>query len=231
MFAKFKAQLRRNKLRKLGIEPTTQRNDQILFLGERSGVWPVLDSTLKNKNLTVYSFGLGNNISWELDLISRYDVKVFAFDPTPASVDWLAEQKLPQTLHFQAIGLADYCGELSFYIPRRLGRFNYSVVNRGGKYPDQTINCQVKDLATLCEENHHKHIDILKLDIEGSEMSALPNILDSGISIDKLLIEFHYNYKGISYSDTIALIQRLQSLGYELFWLSYRAYEFGFIRR
>ena len=126
--------------------------------------------------------------------------------------------------------MADYCGELSFYIPRRLGRYNYSAVNRGGKYPEQTISCQVKDLAMLCQENDHTLIDILKLDIEGSEMSALPNILDGEISIDKFLIEFHYNYKGISYDDTVALIKRLQSLGYELFWLSERAYEFGFVK-
>lgn len=67
MFAKYKAQLRRNKLHKLGIELIIPSNDQILLLGERSGVWPVLNSMLTDKKLTVYSFGLYNNISWELD--------------------------------------------------------------------------------------------------------------------------------------------------------------------
>ena len=53
MFAKYKAQLRRNKLHKLGIELIIPSNDQILLLGERSGVWPVLNSMLTDKKLTV----------------------------------------------------------------------------------------------------------------------------------------------------------------------------------
>ena len=233
MFANIKARQRHKRLNKNNIVVRDKgvNNEDILFLGERSGIWPILKSSIPNRKAIAYSFGLGNNISWELELINNFDVDVFAYDPTPSSVDWLKKQTLPNELHFSPIGLADYCGDMPFFMPRRAGRFNYSVVKRAGKYPNETINCPVKDFKTLCSENGHQHVDILKLDIEGSELAALPTVLDSGISVDQLLIEFHYNYNGISYDETMKLIHILFDKGYELFWLSERAYEFGFIKK
>ncbi len=37
----------------------------------------------------------------------------------------------------------------------------------------------------------HKQIDLLKMDIEGSEFMALPDILNSKIIFDQLCIETH----------------------------------------
>lgn len=237
MLSSLKSKLRHRRLKKKNIFVRSNSNNSsdvhdndIIFLGKRSGVWPILKSELPKKNIISYSFGLGNNISWELEFIDNFDVEIFAYDPTPSSVDWIEQQTLPKKLHFFPIGLADYCGDMPFFIPRREGRFNYSVVKRASKYPNETVNCPVKDLKTLCSENEHRHIDILKLDIEGSEITALPSILNSGISIDQLLIEFHYNYNGISFDETINLIYKLEEKGYQLFWLSERAYEFGFVK-
>ena len=97
MFANIKARQRHKRLNKnnIVVRDKSVNNEDILFLGERSGIWPILKSSIPNRKAIAYSFGLGNNISWELELINNFDVDVFAYDPTPSSVDWLKKQTLP----------------------------------------------------------------------------------------------------------------------------------------
>ena len=63
----------------------------------------------------------------------------------------------------------------------------------------------------------HKHIDLLKLDIEGSEVKVLNNMLDDGIHPRFLCIEFDLLIKGKdTYGKTQKLANRLGSLGYQI---------------
>ncbi|MFT5259771.1 MAG: FkbM family methyltransferase [Saprospiraceae bacterium] len=229
MFKKIKQKRRHKQLKNAGIVVNSKLSGEIQFFGDRTGMWP-LYSAFPNKGGLIYSFGVGNNLSWELELLENYPAQIFTYDPTPASIDWVASQLLPEGLNFSPIGLADFCGDVNFFIPRREGRFNYSVVKRGGKYPNQTIACQVQDLATVAKFNKHTKINVLKLDIEGAEMTALPNALNAGIEIEQILVELHYNYAGVTFSKTVELINSLFDHGYDLFWISSRAYEFGFVK-
>ena len=92
--------------------------------GERSGVWTVCPDFL-NKESIVYSFGVGDNLAWDLAMIDRFGLTIHAFDPTPASVEWVSKQELPPTFHFHPIGLAGHDGTLNFKLPRRGSRFNF----------------------------------------------------------------------------------------------------------
>ena len=49
----------------------------------------------------VYSLGVGDEIDFDLAIIDRYGVEVFAFDPTPNSIDMLDGSNLPATFHFK----------------------------------------------------------------------------------------------------------------------------------
>ncbi|MCX5684383.1 MAG: hypothetical protein NT049_11955, partial [Planctomycetota bacterium] len=54
----------------------------------------------------LYSFGVGQDIRFELSLIKKYGLQVFAFDPSPVAVGWIKAQELPPEFHFFEMGLA-----------------------------------------------------------------------------------------------------------------------------
>lgn len=68
------------------------------------------------------------------------------------------------------------------------------------------------------------------MDIEGAEYEVIDSLEKSKIQINQILIEFHHMYKGIPISKTIKAIEKLQRMGFELFNISQRTYEFSFIR-
>ena len=77
--------------------------------------------------------------------------------------------------------LAD--GTLDFYPPRKAGNTHYSQERRAGAVASP-IRGRVNCLTTIMRRLGHRHIDVLKLDVEGSEFEVIPDLIDSGISID-----------------------------------------------
>ena len=178
----------------------------------------------------IYSFGVGNNIAWDLEMIEHYGVELHAFDPTPRSVDWIGEQSLPEGFHFHPVGLCGFDGLSGFVVPRREHQFNYSSI--GSEVgPGEKINCPVKRLANLQTELAHDVIDVLKMDIEGGEMQSLPDILANSPLPGQLLVEFHYNYPEIPYDGFLDLVGQLRMADYQIFHISERGYEFSFIHQ
>ena len=124
VWQRLKGWSRRRRLTRHGIAPE-------LFVprarhGARSGVWTVATEGL-HAGSVVYSFGVGDNLAWELAMVERFGVVVHAFDPTPRAVRWVAEQDLPRGLAFTPVGLAAEDGELELWAPRRPGSKNFSI--------------------------------------------------------------------------------------------------------
>ena len=69
------------------------------------------------------------------------------------------------------------------------------------------------------------------MDIEGAEYEVIDSLQTSKITIDQILVEFHHMYKGIPIERTIDAIEKLKEIGFELFNISQRTYEFSFIRK
>ena len=74
---------------------------------------------LQHKNqIIVYSAGIGKDISFELDLIKEFEnCKIYAFDPTPKSAEWINEQNLPDNFIFFPYGISLKTGEEIMYLP------------------------------------------------------------------------------------------------------------------
>jgi FkbM family methyltransferase len=183
-----------------------------------------------NQNSIVYSFGVGEDISWDIAIIELYHVQVYAFDPTPKSIEWVRQQKNPTQFQFYDYGIADHDGILQFYPPEDITHVSHTIL-----YKAQTavkmVELPVKQLATIMSEVGHKHIDILKMDIEGAEYRVLDNILKNGLSVTQILVEFHPRIPPMSVRDTIAAVKKLQQYGYKLFAISDSGEEFSFIKR
>ena len=74
-----------------------------------------------------------------------------------------------------------------------------------------------------------RHVDVLKLDVEGSEFEVIPDLIDSGISVDQLLVEIHYHFRSRSFRAGLALIDLIKRHGMRCIHVSPRGFEFTFV--
>ena len=192
------------------------------------GAWNVVQGTL-NAESVVYSVGIGTDVSFDLDLIHRTGATVYAFDPTPASLTWLAKQTLPPQLVVEGVALAATDGDVTFYPSRAEGFISHSM-RQADHTTDEEVLVPARRLSTLMNERSHTHIDLLKLDIEGAEYDVLKDVLDSGLDVRQLLVEFHHRFSTIHPSQTRRAIEALRSEGYAVFSVSPNGEEIGFIR-
>jgi FkbM family methyltransferase len=185
-----------------------------------------------NKDSIVYSFGVGHDISFDLALIKTFGLKVFAFDPTPKSVAWLKTQSLPSEFQYYPLGLSDHDGTMEFFESGGEQAVSYTEVKSNGQDDhNRPVHLQVCKLSTICSTLRHDHIDILKLDIEGSEYRVIPDILQSNIHVDQILVEFHHWFREIKVAQTRELIKIMNRRGYMIFNISTNGYEYSFIRK
>jgi FkbM family methyltransferase len=220
-----KQQVRQYRLRQAGVVDSSD-----LGLETMSG-WAVWPDPI-GENSVVYSFGVGDNVGWDLEMIRRFGVKIHAFDPTPASIEWVAQRQFPPQFVFHDYGISDFDGWLDFYPPRRSGSTHFSQERRGTLFDRRPpYKGQVHRLETIMHELGHHRIDVLKLDVEGSEFEAIPDLVASGIEVDQLLIEIHYQFRSRSFQQGLDLIGQLKDYGMHCLHVSRRGYEFSFVRQ
>ncbi len=220
-----KESLRQQRLRRARVLDATP------YRPSKVGDWALWTDAVRSDSI-VYSFGVGDNVAWDLEMIRRFGCTVHAFDPTPASIAWVSRQTLPPQFVFHDCGISSFDGELPFYPPRRAGSTHFSQERRGGLLDRRApVLGQVGRLATIMQSLAHRRIDVLKLDVEGSEFEAVPDMLDSGLAIDQLLVEIHYHFRSRSFREGLALIDRVKASGMECIHVSPRGFEFTFVRR
>jgi len=198
-----------------------------LFLGSSYGGWTVCPEGLGRGDV-VYSFGIGKDITFDLEMIRRFGVTVHAFDPTPESLEWLRGQELPGEFVLHEFGLAAHDGTALFHPPENPDHVSHSMVHRG-RPRAPPLEVPVRRLGTLMGLLGHTRIDLLKMDIEGAEYAALEDILRSGIHASQLLVEFHDRFPGIGIERTRGSIEALNASGYKIFSISSSGEEFSFI--
>jgi FkbM family methyltransferase len=178
----------------------------------------------------VYSFGVGADIRWDREVIESFGAVVHGFDPSPATVAWARTAALPSKFIFHPVGIAAHDGMLRLYPPPTTRTPHYSCINRSRAPEDQAVDVPVKRLATFARELGHDRVDLLKLDVDGSEYAVLPDILDSGIPIRQILVEFHHDFRTLRFAHTQQAVDQLRSRGYRIFDISHRAREFCFLK-
>jgi FkbM family methyltransferase len=203
-----------------------QLDCEVVYLGNAGASWPICRKALPDKPL-VYSFGVGEDISFDLELIRLFDATIHAFDPTPRAVAWISSQQLPATFHFHLCGLADHDGISRFRLPINPAHVSHSIVTAEGTAP--SCELPVKRMQTFISELRHSRIDLVKVDIEGAEYAVIDDFVASGILVRQLLVEFHHRWKQISVSKTQHAIRKLNAAGYRIFATSPTGEEYGFL--
>jgi Methyltransferase FkbM domain len=75
-----------------------------------------------------------------------------------------------------------------------------------------------------------QHVDVLKLDVEGSEYDVIPDIVTSPILPLQLLVEFHHRLHHIHVTKTRKAVKMIKEAGFSLFAVSPGGQELSFIR-
>jgi FkbM family methyltransferase len=183
-----------------------------------------------NSDSIVYSIGIGEDISFDKELNSSFGCKIFMFDPTPKSIQWIEQQELSDSYHFLPIGISDRTGELEFLLPKNDKFVSGSIIPQINVTESKKIIVKVDTLLSLMKYHAHSAIDILKIDIEGYEYDVIPQILSSAISIQQILVEFHSRFFSDGEERTSHIIKLLEDYGYSLFAISDSLEEASFIK-
>ena len=187
-------------------------------LGNDGCSFPVaIDLLPKGRTITVYSFGIGEDLSFSEALLDMFKAEVYAFDPTPKAQRFVYSSVLihKDNFHFYTYGLSDIDGTEVFYLPENNDYVSGSVLARDGVDINNSITVEMKKLSTIMKELSHDEIDILKMDIEGSEFKALPQIIESGCKFNQLCVEFHHRFIPGSGADQLHnIIELLNNHGY-----------------
>lgn len=196
--------------------------------GSIYGGWTIDPSGI-DADSVVYSFGVGEDISFDLSLIQTFGCHVYAFDPTPKSIAWVQSQGLPAQFHFYDYGIGADDGEALFSPPLNPDHVSYTLLARP-ETADGAIRVPVYRLQTIMNRLGHSRIDLLKMDVEGAEYAVLPQIEQSKLEISQLLVEFHHRFESVGWRQTHAAISSLNRNGYKSFYISPSGEEFSFIR-
>ena len=196
--------------------------------GSIYGGWDIATSDI-NPDSIIYSFGVGEDITFEKALTHRFGLTVHAFDPTPRSIEWIRQQNLGDQFIMHEYGLAGFDGEASFNPPANPDYVSYTILDR--PTAQNAVTAPVKKLSTIMKELGHNKIDVLKMDIEGAEYQVIDDIIESNIRPLQILVEFHHRFPGVSVNQTETSIAGLRAMGYLLFSVSASNQELCFIHK
>lgn len=176
--------------------------------------------------LIILSFGVGEDISFDLTNIERFAASVFAFDPTAKSLAWIREQDLPISFRWHAVGLAASDGMAGFEPPRHDGFVSF----RKARSTSGAIVLPVQRVITILKNLNLRIPDIVKMDIEGFEYEVLDDMMQCKIYPKMLLVEFHHGMFGAARRRTRVAVEMLREHGYAIFAISATGKEYGFLR-
>lgn len=205
---------------------TQQLRVDCLTLGGEHADWTILRSPLPPGSV-VYSMGVGEDVSFDLELIGRFGVTVHAFDPTPRSIEWVRRQALPAEFVFHPFGVGTVDGMGQFAPPRNPQHVSHSLVHRDTPWP--TIEVPIHRLTTITRMLCHQQIDLLKMDIEGTEYDVIDDLVNSEIWVGQLLVEFHHRWQEVGLGRTRQAIRQLNAAGYRIFYVSASGGEYSFL--
>jgi len=186
-------------------------------LGTKYGGWAIPLNNKLNHDSIYYGGGVGEDISFDLNISSSYKCNVYLIDPTkranehynimkkvfehkilysqiPGDIQDDYEKELSKLepvfdkIFYEHKGLWKKQDLIKFYKPKNKKYVSHSLISScGGK---DFLEVEVFSIKDMMKKHNHQKIDILKLDIEGAEIEVLEQMITDNIYPDYLLIEF-----------------------------------------
>src|SRR5690606_1682338 len=144
---------------------------------------------------------------------------------------WIASRELPEGFKFHDFGIGERTEKAVFYFPKNPDFVSGSVVVQNNVNTAGGIEVELKTLKDTAHLLGHSKIDVLKMDIEGSEYSVLENILESETQIGQILVEFHDRLFEDGREKTLRVLNQMKKSGYLIFGISETYDEVSFIHK
>lgn len=199
------------------------------FFGVDNAGWQVAVDGLHEGSIA-YSFGVGDSIQFDLELIDRFGMTIHAFDPSPRSIQFIRCQQLPDKFRFYDYGISGIDGMVELFPPRQDGYVSFSAIRKSPSAGD-SVRVPVYRLSTIMKKLGHPRVDLLKMDVEGMEYDIIDNLLQENIPVGQLLVEFHHLWAEVGIERTKEAIIKLNQAGFRIFGSSPSGSEYSFIRQ
>ena len=179
------------------------------------GYW--IDVSLLRENPIVMSFGVGEEISFDLEMARRFNAWIYAYDPTPKAEIYMKSYESNDRISFYPIGISSKNEFVHFYLPKN-ENYVSGAQDKRDDLENDPILVEMRSCASIIDGFQDiDYVDVLKMDIEGAEFKVIPDILSNRkIEIKQILIEFHDRF----YQEGIAMknstLEMLDAAGYIL---------------
>jgi FkbM family methyltransferase len=190
-------------------------------LGTDYGSWVIPNSISLSSDSVVYSAGVGEDISFDLLLQSKYNCNITLIDPTSRAKnhfdevssfyntnDWkfsgdvqsdyklVIENLKPNLDKFQflQVGLWKCKDRLRFYKHDNPLYVSQTLIPDmfGKNYDEVSVN----SVKNIMQENGHTKIDLLKIDVEGAEIDVINQMINDKIYPKYICMEMDLYSKG-----------------------------------
>lgn len=212
------------------------------LLGTKYGGWYLPKECELNSNSIIYSVGVGEDISFDIFLSDKYNCDIYLIDPTEkAKIHYneaisffssgqkftgnlqndyysMITEKKPNFDKFTYVdkGLWNSKTNLKFYKQVNPNYVSHSLIDN--MFTNNYCIVETDTLLNIMNEFGHKKIDLLKMDIEGAEITVIENMLENNIFPKYLLVEFDLKLKKKDKDkSTEKIINKLLSIGYTIF--------------
>jgi FkbM family methyltransferase len=207
----------------------TKHRYSLEFHGSAYGGWPIVANSL-DRDSVVVDIGLGEDISFSESLLQKYGCRVYGFDPTPKSVQYVRGRQSPNFSLFE-VGVAAERGEATFYLPNNAQHVSGSLFcspHVGQKAMTVSL-VAIDDIHTMIGT---ERLDLIKLDIEGAEFDLLdaPGFGRAAKHTNQICIEFHHRWPEFGKDRTVHAVKRLEEIGFYVAWVSPSNEEVLFVR-
>lgn len=128
------------------------------------------------------------------------------------------------------MGISAKKGSKLFYLPKDSNHVSGSLKKIKTVEQSTSLELNFDTLQNQMIKNKHDKLDLLKLDIEGSEFDVVDFIFNNQVEIDQILVEFHPHLVKNGRTKTKKAIKKLESLGYRCFARSNSFLEYSFIK-
>ncbi len=191
-----------------------KRPENIIFIEPNYYILDTLDSSS-----VIFDIGTGNDANLSQDLIRKFGLKSYGFDPTirhQASLKQVESESGGKFAIYE-YALSDKTGEAEFY---------ESGDNISGSFSTDHVNIKKDSITayrvkTASLENIFsiasvKSADLVKIDIEGEEYKVIASLTQEiADRVGQFIFEFHHHcIDQYSILDNLKAIRKITSLGY-----------------